>query len=70
MSHALLEGLFNVFPAVLFFLLGLKARTYRSGGVSANSSRRRTLEGQRSKGFWRRLFGVNRGNRSLLALYL
>jgi hypothetical protein len=69
-SHALLEGLFNVFLAVLFFLLGLKARTYRSGGVSANNSRRRTSEGQRSKGFWRRLFGVNRGNRSLLALYL
>jgi hypothetical protein len=69
-SDALLEGLFKVFLAVLFFLLGLKARTYRSGGVSANNSRRRSLEAQRSKGFWRRLLGVNRGNRSLLALYL
>ena len=51
MSHALLDGLFNIFLAVLFFLLGLKARTYRSGGVSANNSRRRSLEAQRSKGF-------------------
>ena len=70
MSDALLEGLFNVFLAVLFFLLGLKARTYRSGGVSANKPYRRSLEAQRSRGFWRRLFGVNGGNRSLLALYL
>ena len=70
MNDALLDGLFNVFLAVLFFLLGLKARTYRSGGVSANKPHRRSLEVQRSKGFWRRLFGVHRGNRSLLALYV
>jgi len=69
-SDALLEGLFNVFLAVLFLLLGLKTRTFRLGGVSANKSHRRSLEAQRSKGFWRRLFRVNRGNRSLLALYL
>ena len=56
MNDALLDGLFNVFLAVLFFLLGLKARTYRSGGVSANKPRRRSLEAERSKGFLRRLF--------------
>jgi hypothetical protein len=50
-SDALLEGLFNVFLAVLFLLLGLKTRTFRLGGVSANKSHRRSLEAQRSKGF-------------------
>ena len=56
MSDALLDALFNVFLAVLFLLLGLKARSYRSGGVSANKPRMRSLETERSKGFWRRLF--------------
>jgi len=58
MSDALLEVLFNVFLGVLFLLLGIKARTSRSGGVFANNPRRkRSLKAERSKGFWRRLFG-------------
>jgi hypothetical protein len=52
-----LDALFNLFLGVLILLLGIKARTYRSGGVSANNSRRRSPEAERSKGFWRRLFG-------------
>jgi len=52
-----LDALFNVFLEVFFLLLDLKATTYRSSGVSANNPRRRSLEAERSKGFWRRLFG-------------
>jgi hypothetical protein len=56
-SDALLDALFNVFLGAFFLLLGLKARTYRSGGVSPNNPRRRNPEAERSKGFWRRMFG-------------
>jgi hypothetical protein len=56
-SDALMEALFNLFLGVLILLLGIKARTYRSGSVSANNPRRRSSEAERSKGFWRRLFG-------------
>jgi hypothetical protein len=52
-----LDALFNIFLEVFFLLLGLKARTYRSSGVSPNNPRRRSLEAARSKGFWRKLFG-------------
>jgi len=52
------DALFEVLLAGLLLLLGAKLRTTSSGGGSVNNPRRRSPEVERSKGFWRRLFGA------------
>ena len=52
------DALFEVLLAGLLLLLGVKSRTTSSGGGSVNNSRERSPEDERSKGFWRRLFGA------------
>jgi len=51
------DALFEVLLAGLLLLLGIKSRTIRSGRGSVNNPRTRSPEDERSKGFWRRLFG-------------
>jgi hypothetical protein len=51
------DALFEVLLAGLLLLLGVKSRTTSSGGGSVNNPRTRSSEYERSKGFWRRLFG-------------
>ena len=52
------DALFEVLLAGLLLLLGVKTRTTNSGGGSVNNPRKRSPEDERSKGFWRRLFGA------------
>jgi hypothetical protein len=52
------DALFEVLLAGLLLLLGVKTRTTSSGGGSVNNPRKRSPEDERSKGFWRRLFGA------------
>jgi hypothetical protein len=51
------DALFEVVLSGLLLLLGFKSRTTSSGGGSVNNPRTRSSEGERSKGFWRRLLG-------------
>jgi len=51
------DALFEILLAGLLLLLGVKSRTTSSGGGSVNNPHRRSPEAERSKGFWRRLFG-------------
>ena len=53
------DALFEVLLAAgLLLLLGVRTRTTGSGGGSVNNPRRSSPQDERSKGFWRRLFGL------------